>query len=888
MRSFLTLLVRLFPLGFRRQFAPDIIEQIESDYELAARRGTLAVLLFSLSTSFDLVRGALAERWNPTWATARDPDTTGREVAMTMNEWTKDLRLALRALRRAPGFTAVTVITLGLAIGANAGIFSIVDTVLLEPLPYPASDRLVHIAASAPGTEFPDEFGVAAEFYVHYGEQSELLESVSTYNSFTSTLRVGDRTERVRMSFPTPSLFSTLGATPILGRLPTPEDEDRVAVISHAAWTSWFASDPDVIGQSYYISGTNRTVIGVMAPGFWFPREDVLLWVPSDVRAEDITPGRFGAPLVGRVAPDVTNEALADELTRLALQLPERFGGSAAYARLMERHRPVVRSMEEELLGDVRGPLRVLLGSVGIVLLIACGNVANLFIVRAEHRQRDLAVRRALGAGRRALIRSQMAEAVLIAGLAGALAVGLARVSLPLFIRAAPDDVPRLGEVGLGATTLLFTLGASLFAALACGLLPAIRASAPNLDRLREAGRGSTGRRHWARNGLVVGQTALALVLLIGSGLLVRSFWSLRNVDPGYDTADLFTFQIAPERSDLTDGPAWAAFHMDFAERIRALPGVASVGIVENLPLNEGVSSGRYLTEATAADVDGGALVYHTWAGEDYFATMGIEVRQGRAFQRSDHISDLGNVIVSRSAADLMWPGESPVGQRLKSRDLDQWETVVGVVEDVLQYGFRDDPQPMIYFPLVGQTPTQWALSSPAYVVKTPRAESIGPEIREIVREIAPMAPMYRMFTMEGLAADSMVRLSFTMLTLGIASLMALILGAIGLFGVLSYVVAERTQEIGLRMALGAEARRVQGMVVGQGARVVLLGVALGIAAALASTRILGNLLFGVEAIDAGTFVGMSATMLLVGLLASYLPARRASNVDPIQSLRGE
>jgi predicted permease len=481
-----------------------------------------------------------------------------------------------------------------------------------------------------------------------------------------------------------------------------------------------------------------------------------------------------------------------------------------------------------------------------------------------------------------------MSEAVLVALLAGTLAVALARLTVPLLRAAAPDGVPRIADVQITPTTLLFALAASLFAALACGLLPAVRASVPGLERLREAGRGSTARRRWARDGLVAGQTALALVLLIGSGLLVRSFVALRGVDPGYDTENVFTFQFAPERDDLVDGPTWAAFHMAFADRLRALPGVTSVGIVENVPLNEGVSSNRYLTEATAGDVEGGALVYFTFAGEDYFRTMGIGVLRGRPFERSDHISSLGNVLVSRSTADILWPGEDPVGQRVKQRDQEGWDIVVGVVEDVLQYGLRDDPQPMLYYPMVGPTPDAWALSSPAYVVKTARADQIAPEIRAMIREVAPMAPMYRVFTMEGLAASSMVNLSFTMLTLAILSGLALLLGAIGLFGVLSYVVAERTQEIGLRMALGAEARRVQAMVVGQGARVVLLGVAIGVGVAFAATRLLGGLLYGVAPVDAGTFLGMSAIMVLVGLLASWLPARRASSVDPIRSLRAE
>ncbi len=867
-----------------------MVEQVQSDYDRALSRGRLRALGFALVTALDLVRSNVAERRRPTWGITRTPQPTEERMGMTMSGWTRDLRYAVRALRRSPGFAVVAVGTLGLAIGANAGIFSVVDTVLLDPLPYPDADELVYIAASAPGSDFPEEFGVSTEFYLQYKEQATLLEDVSIFADFTATLRTNDRTERVRMAVATPSLFSTLQVSPILGRLPVAEDESQVAVISHTLWTSWFEADSAVIGRSYEMAGGNRTVIGVMGSDFWFPSDRVLLWIPQVVRAEGIVPGRFGQSLVARMAPGAGTDALVDELTTLALRLPERFGGPASYARLIEQHRPIVRPLEERLLGAASGPLWILLGALGVVLLIACANVANLFMVRTERRQRELALRRALGATRGLLIRAQMAESLVMAGLAGIVAVFLAWATVPMILRAAPPNIPRLDEVGLTASTLVFTLGASLLSALLCGVIPAIRSSAPKLTRLSDAGRGATRGRHWGRDGLVVGQTALALVLLIGSGLLVRSFWELRNVDPGYDTDDIFTFQIAPEGDHLPDAPAYARFHTDFMERIAALPGVESVGIVENVPLNEGAAGGRFRTEDSGSDEDAGTLLRFTYAAGAYFETMGIEVVRGRAFTRADHESTLGNVIVARSAASLLWPGEDPIGRRIQQAGSENWETVVGVVEDVLQSDFRETPEPLVYFPLVGQpgSPTSRAISSPAYVVKTGRADHIAPEIRAMVREVAPEAPMYRVFTMAGLASDSMVRLSFTMLTLGIASMMALILGAIGLFGILSYVVAERTQEIGVRMALGAEATRVQSMVVAQGARVVVIGVAIGIGAAVAATRVLGNLLFGVAAADIGTFLGMSATMMLVGLLASYLPARRASSVDPIESLRGD
>jgi putative ABC transport system permease protein len=518
------------------------------------------------------------------------------------------------------------------------------------------------------------------------------------------------------------------------------------------------------------------------------------------------------------------------------------------------------------------------LGAVSLVLLIACANVANLFLVRAESRRRDLAVRRAIGASRAQLIRLQMAEALLVALPAGVLAVILSAVTLPLFLRAAPEGIPRLGLAGLDGSTLAAAFALVVIVALACGAAPALHASSPDLSRLREGTRGSTGRRHWGRDALVVGQTALALVLLIGSALLVQSFQRLRGVDPGYDTADIYTFQFAPEQDHLIDGPSWGRLH----------PGVTAVGVVNNIPLDEGTGTGRFLTDAMDPE-GGGALLDRNFTGGDYFRVMGIDLLRGRPFTPDEAVVPNSNVVVSQSAAARLWPDQDPLGQRIRpAGPAAQWFTVVGVVEDVKQDDWRDSGEAIVYFPLTGPTPSAWAMGSPAYVVKSPRAASLGREVRELVRQMAPEAPVYREFTMEFLAARSMVQLSFTMLTLGVISALALILGAVGLYGVLSYVVAERTREIGVRMALGATAGAVRRLVVSQGAKVVLVGAVVGVAAALAFTRLLEALLYEVNAVDPVVFAAMSIMMMGVGMLASYVPAYRASRVDPIESLRND
>ena len=888
MKSALTLLVALFPRAFQEQFGADMREQVEQDYDAARARGAAPALWFALATTVDLLRAAIAERVTPTWHASPAFTTNGEPMASMLQEWAQDLRFATRALARAAGFTAVAAGTLGLAIGVTAGMFGVVDTVLLNPLPYQHVDRLVHIAATAPGSQLPDEFGVSSEFLLHYRERSKLLEDISTYNSFTSTMRAGDRVERIRMSQPTNALFSTLGATPVLGRLPVAADESGVVVISHALWTTWFGGDSTVVGRAYDVSGARRTVIGVMGPEFEFPNEETMLWIPGEILPADVVTGRFQSTLVARMKRGVTPDAVARELTALSKELPARYGGSPRYARVIEQHRAIVRPLEEQMLGRVTRPLWVLQGAVVIVLLIACANVANLFMVRTEGRQRELAVRGAIGATRAQLVRLQMAEALVVASLAALIALAIAWAGLPLFVRSAPDGVPRLGDVGLDMTVALFTIGTAFLAALACGLVPAIRASSPDLTRLREGGRGATRARQWGRHGLIVGQTAFALVLLIGSGLLIRSFSKLSGVDPGYDTKDVFTFQIAPEGNGLVDGPSYAQFAMTFMDRLRALPGVQSVGLVENVPLNEGTGTAPFRTEAMESDPAAGVRVDYTYAAGDYFTTMGIALLEGEPFAPRDLASTMGKVVVSKGAAERLWPGERAVGRRLHSPTDSAWFTVIGVVEDVKQNDFRQALQPLVYFPIVGPQPRSWVISSPAYVVKTARAEFIAPDIRALVREVAPSAPMYRTFTMAELARDSMVGLSFTMLVLLIASTLALVLGAVGLYGVLSYVVAQRTREIGVRMALGAETGQVRRMVVAQGARVVVLGVAIGLGVALASAKVLGSLLFEVATVDVATYVLTSLSMVAVGLMASYVPARRASNVDPIESLRGD
>jgi putative ABC transport system permease protein len=804
----------------------------------------------------------------------------------------RDLRRAWRSLLRTPGFFGAAVMTLALGIGAVAGMFDVVNTVLLRPLPYPNPDRLVFVQGIAPGTDRREQFDPGSEFYIHFKENSKLAAGMFTFGSGTSTFRTDDRVERIEMTWLSNDIFTTLGVRPQLGRLPVAADNDHVVVISDELWRTWFGRNPSVVGKSYFVSDSMKQIVGVMPPDFHFPSDKALLWISGDLRPTDVRAGGFGAPIVARLKDGVTPEQLESELTGLAKALPARFGGSPAYARLASSFRAKTLPMLDGTLGPptVKASLWILLGAVTLVLIIACANVANLFLVRAESRRRDLTVRRAIGASRAQLVRLQMAEAFAVALTAGVLAVILAAIALPLFLRAAPDGIPRLAAVHLDLTTLAAAFGIVMIVALACGAAPALRASSPDLSALREGGRGSTGGRAWGRNLLVVGQTALALVLLIGSALLVDSFRRLKHVDPGYDVKDVYTFQFAPDQPGLRDGPSLGRMHLAFMDRLRALPGVTTVGVVNNIPLDEGTNPIPVRTEDMAGDAEP-VVVNFNFAGGDVFKALRVPLLQGRVFTNEEAITPNNSVIISRSAAAKLWPGQNPLGRRLRPRfggDDTLSFNVVGVVGDVKQYDWRQPGEAALYFALTGPTATSWGVGSPAYVVKGPRAAFLKSQVRSLVKEIAPEAPVYREYTMEFLARRSMIQLSFTMLTLGVVSALALVLGLVGLYGVLSYVIAQRTREIGVRMALGATAAAVRMQVVTQGARVVFVGVIIGMAAAIASTRMLGTLLFGVKAADPLVFAAMALTMIGMGVLASYLPARRASNVDPVEALRSD
>ncbi|HEX2165697.1 MAG TPA: ABC transporter permease [Longimicrobiales bacterium] len=765
--------------------------------------------------------------------------------------------------------------------------------VLLDPLSFPEPDKLVVIKGTAPGTDLEEEFELGPEFYLEYSESAHALEALAFVGGGQTTVRSGDNVERLFVATGPPSIYAALGVTPALGRLPNMNDEEgQVALLTHWLWTDWFGRDPEVIGRTIEVSGEMQTIIGVLPQSFEFPDERTSVWM-HDLITPPVQPGTFNLNLIGRLGPGATPESLASELAGLTPRVLERAGGPPPYARILEQYRPIVRTLEEEMVGDFATPLWILLGTMSIVLLIACANVANLLLVRAEGRERESAVRSALGASRARLVSGLMAEALLLACVGGAAGVILAWAALPLVIRTAPENIPGLADVSIAGGALLFTVGVVIVAALVAGVLPALRFSKPDVaNGLRSSQRTGSASNPVTRNALIIVQTAAALVLLVGAGLLLQSFRALRNVDPGYDTSNIFTFQAAPdpEEHGLDDASSLARFHYMFMDRIAALPGVESVGLVNTLPLDEGAGEARVRTSSYEGPPENAPRVRLTMADGDYFRTMGISVLAGKTFERRADPTTNVTAMISRTGAEMLWPGQDPIGQVLRpagAPDAFPWITISGVVEDVILADFTEQtPEPILYLPLVGPSAQAWGVGTPAYVVKSAQAHLLAPQIRALVQEIAPGAPVYREFTMEQLANRSMARLSFTMLNLFIAAGLALILGAVGIYGTISYIVSRRTREIGIRMALGAKAADVRRMVVSQGGRVALAGVVIGLVAAVFAARSLESLLYEVQARDPLVFAAVAVMMLGVALLASYLPARRASAVDPVEAIR--
>lgn len=820
----------------------------------------------------------------------------------------RSLRHAARRLLRAPAFAVASVLTLAFGIGAATAVFSLVDGVLLRPLPYADPGRLVDLSHTLQltGAAQVDQSDAT---YLYYRRENHVFTDVAAYRATAVNLATAARdgaAERVAAARVSASLFRVLGVSPARGRAFV-EGEDApgatpVVLIGERLWRRKYGGDPGIVGRRLEIDGVAREVVGVLPATFRFPAAAAELWLPTDIDPARTQSAIFDYRAVARLRPGVTPAAAAADLQRLLPRVPEAYAGRLTAAAIEAIHMSaVVRPLRDVVVGDVGPALWVVLGAVGFVLLAACANVANLFLVRAEGRRRELAVRRALGAGGGRTAAEFLSEGLVVAAVGGPLGVVVAAAGVRVLRSlAAGVAIPRLEEVGVDGAALGVAAGLTVLAALLVSALPALRSAWLAVPAaLAEAGRPATaGRRQTrAQHVLIVAQVALALVLLTGAGLMARSFARLRAVQPGFDAAGALTFRIAlPDAAYPTADDA-ARFLVRALDDLAALPGVRAVGAVTKLPLDAEARRDTAVFVEGQASPSGMPNIHQVaYASPGYFRALGIPLVAGRTFERPDPARARLEVVVSRALADRYWRGDA-VGKRLRLMPQGPWLTVVGVAGNVRGTALDQPPDETVYLPLVsadaaaaGDAPDdpRWAPHGAAFVVRATDPARLAERIGATVRALDPAVPVYAVQPMTEIVARSAARASFTLLLLGIASAVALALGAIGIYGVISYAVSLRAREIAVRLALGACPAHVRRMVARQAVTVGAVGVALGLAAALATTRFMAMLLFGVAPTDPATLAGAAALLLAVALAAAWLPARRAAATDPAGALRAE
>jgi putative ABC transport system permease protein len=811
-----------------------------------------------------------------------------------MDTFLQDARYALRVLRKSPGFALVAVLALALGIGANSAVFSVVNGVLLRPLPFAEPDRLVRIYGNfrASGLE-----GIAVSVleYQDYRELPRTLESVAAYDTIDMTLTGQDTPERLRATTASASFLTTLGVAPAMGRNFTQEEElqgnDRVVLLTHRMWRGRFGANPNILGTTVSLDGSPFTVVGVMPAGFEYPR-GTELYVPLAPTPDLLQPNRRGRrwlDVVARMKPGVTLESAQADLARVVEDMrkahPNNYGkdiNSGFSATMM--------SMEEQTVGGVRSTLWVLLGAVGFVLLIACTNVANLLLARAAARGREISIRAALGAGRRRLLTQFLTESLVLALVGGALGLLLAMWGTDALLAVIGDGLPRASEVRLDGRVVLFTLGISVLTGILFGLVPALQASRADLHgAMREGARGTGGRASGrARAVLVVSQVAMALVLLVGAGLFIRSFLALQGVEAGFKSDGVLTARLALPTERYTEPVKRSAAIRDFLARVQGVPGVESAGIANMLPLT-GRSDWSFEVEGRTMGPDDPPppAVEYRVVSEDFHKVLQIPLLQGRTIEASDGWDAPHVVVVNQTTAKALWPGQDPIGKRIRLNRPGgdgPWSTVVGVVGDVKEWGLDLPPRPIAYHSALQQAPANTYL-----VVRTRmRPEALLGSLQAELRTVDRDLPLFDVAPLEALVDGSVAQRRFSMLLLLIFAAVAMVLASLGIYGVISYTVTQRTRELGIRMALGAKQGDILGLMVGHGMRMTLVGVGLGLVLALGLGRLLSALLYGVKAHDPLTFVGVAGVLAGVALVASWLPARRAAKVDPAITLRSE
>jgi putative ABC transport system permease protein len=805
-----------------------------------------------------------------------------------MNTLWQDLRYGARMLRRNPGFTVVAVLALTLGIGATTAIFSVVNSVLLKPLPYPESERLVFLSEWHPQIE---GMSISYPNYLDWHAQNEVFDNFGVYRRQSYNLTGSGEPERLTGGMVSADLFAALRVSALRGRVFT-DDEDKpdatpVTVLSYGLWQRRFGGDPGIVDQQLTLNSRSYTVIGIMPPDFQFPSR-VELWTPVGQAANSPGwesrgnhPGLYG---VARLKPGVTVEQARANMESIAVNLEKQ------YPDTNTGNRVTITPALENVVRNVRPALRVLLGVVALVLLIACANVANLLLARATSRQKEMAIRTAMGASRWRIVRQLLTESVVLALAGGGLGLLLASWGVHLIVAISPNSIPRSREIVVDGRVLVFTIVVAVLTSMIFGLMPALQASKPNLNEtLKDAGRGSTGRRHILRNVLVVIEMAMTMILLIGAGLMVRSFYRLQQVDPGFNADNLLTFAVALPPQKYKEAAQQINFFEQLADRLRTLPGVEAVGIATGLPLGNNGNQTSFVVEGQPPPPpDKTPLTEMVVVTPDYFRAMGITLLRGRNFTDGDAKDKPRVALIDEEFARRYWPDEDALGKHFRAGGNDPRNPlieVIGIVRRVKMEGLKEDSDRVqSYYPF-----RQLPYTGMTVVVKTGGDPmTIAPAVREQVLAIDPNQPISNLNSMQQLRADSIAPERMNLMLFTCFAVVALTLATVGIYGVMSYSVTQRTHEIGIRMALGAQPRSVLGMVIRHGMVLTVVGLVLGTGGALLTTWMMASLLFGTSATDLFTFAAIPLLLGGVALGACFVPARRATKVDPMIALRYE
>jgi putative ABC transport system permease protein len=817
----------------------------------------------------------------------------------------QDCRFAWRGLARSPGFAAIAVITLALGIGANSAIFTVVNAVVMRPLPYAHADRLVRVTADFSGLNASD-VGLSQPELLDYRDRSGLFEDIAGVWAINANLTEIDQPERVETLLASPSYFDVLGVRPQLGRLFGPEDTapgiNEVLVISDALWHRRFGASPDAIGRKLRIDNDWYTVVGVLPPGFRHPGRSVLtdvdVWAPANFAAAPfpkppVRGAYFITGAIGRLRPGITIEQARERLAifgkGLRAAYPNDYSARAAWV-------PRLVSLQEDLVGSVKPALLMLFGAVGFVLLIACANIANLLLARASTRQRELAVRRALGSSRARLVRLMLTESLMLSMLGGVAGAAVTIWLVEALMALAPSGLPRIQEIRIDNQVLAFTALMTLATAIVFGTLPAVQYSKADVnDALKVGARGASSNRGILRSALVVVEFALALVLLVGAALLVRSFWRLQNVELGFEPAHVLTGRLwLPQPNEPSTGPyfthpARVAGFEEILRRARTLPGVTAAAATGVLPFDGARGAAVITIEGRESDDRSKIpLAQSTTASAGYFELMGVRLLSGRTFTDQDDDKAMPVVVITETLAHRGWPGQDPIGRRLHfggpQATRNPWMTIVGVVNDVRTERLEDTPRPLLYRPMKQSTSLQLSL-----VLKTeadPRF--LATALAREVRAVDPDQPTYGIRTMDDIVRYATASRRFSTQLLGAFAILALVLAAVGIYGVMAFMVGQRTREIGIRIALGANPRAVVRLVLGQALVLAGGGVVAGVLAAALVTRLLAGLLFEVRSTDPVTYTTIALLLAMTAAIAAWRPARKAASVDPISALRAD